>query len=71
MGSSNWLVVDQARIGSFAYSTLDHQWIHVDTEAAVVGPLGTTVAHGFPHAEPSSVLCLGGFRLGAPGARLN
>ncbi len=31
----------------FADATDDHQWIHVDTERAVSGPFGTTIAHGY------------------------
>ena len=46
MGESEWLVVDQDRINQFADATLDHQFIHVDTEKAT--PLfGSTIAHGF------------------------
>ena len=47
IGTSEWLVVDQDRIDAFADATLDHQWIHVDVEAAGAGPFGTTIAHGF------------------------
>ena len=46
MGESEWLVVDQDRINQFADATLDHQFIHVDTEKAT--PLfGSTIANGF------------------------
>ena len=46
MGESDWLVVDQDRIDQFADATLDHQFIHVDSEKAT--PLfGSTIAHGF------------------------
>ena len=46
MGVSDWLVVDQDRIDQFADATLDHQFIHVDSEKAT--PLfGSTIAHGF------------------------
>jgi len=46
MGESEWLVVDQDRINQFADATLDHQFIHVDTEKAT--PIfGSTIAHGF------------------------
>ena len=46
MGESDWLVVDQDRINQFADATLDHQFIHVDSEKAT--PLfGSTIAHGF------------------------
>ena len=47
IGTSDWLVVDQARIDAFAACTGDHQWIHVDPAAAAQGPYGGTVAHGF------------------------
>ena len=46
-GVSDWLVIDQDRIDAFADVTLDHQFIHVDPEAAAQTPLGSTVAHGF------------------------
>ncbi|GAA5129611.1 MaoC family dehydratase [Haloechinothrix salitolerans] len=46
LGTSDWLVVDQPRIDLFADATGDHQWIHVDTEKAVDGPFGGTIAHG-------------------------
>ena len=46
MGESYWLVVDQDRINQFADATLDHQFIHVNSEKAT--PLfGSTIAHGF------------------------
>ena len=32
LGTSEWLEVTQERIHLFADATLDHQWIHVDTE---------------------------------------
>lgn len=47
LGVSDWLEIDQARIDAFADVTLDHQFIHVDPEAAAATPLGSTVAHGF------------------------
>ncbi|MFZ5550946.1 MAG: MaoC family dehydratase [Pseudomonadota bacterium] len=46
LGTSDWLLVDQARIDQFADATGDHQWIHVDAERAAAGPFGATVAHG-------------------------
>ena len=61
IGSSDWFEVDQDRINMFADSTLDHQFIHVDTEKAT--PLfGSTIAHGFlslsllPHLTSQAVL---------------
>lgn len=47
LGVSQWFEVDQERISQFADVTLDHQWIHVDTEKAAAGPFGSTIAHGF------------------------
>lgn len=47
LGTSDWVVVDQARIDQFAEATGDHQWIHVDPEKAKDGPFGTTIAHGY------------------------
>jgi acyl dehydratase len=47
LGHSDWVLVDQARIDTFADATDDHQWIHVDPTRATSGPFGTTVAHGY------------------------
>jgi acyl dehydratase len=47
IGASDWLVIEQERIGQFAAATGDHQWIHVDEERAKTGPFGSTIAHGF------------------------
>ncbi len=47
LGASDWLVIDQQRIDTFAEATGDHQWIHVDPERAAEGPFGRTIAHGF------------------------
>ena len=47
LGTSDWHTIDQDRINMFAEATGDHQWIHVDPEAAARGPFGTTVAHGY------------------------
>lgn len=47
LGISEWLQVDQERINAFADATLDHQWIHVDTERAKNGPFGQTIVHGY------------------------
>lgn len=46
-GPSDWLQVDQERINRFAEATIDHQFIHVDPEAAAATPFGTTIAHGY------------------------
>jgi len=47
VGVSDWIRVDQERIDAFAAVTGDHQFIHVDPEAARLTPFGTTIAHGF------------------------
>ena len=47
IGTSGWIEIAQARIDSFADVTEDHQFIHVDPEAAAATPFGGTVAHGF------------------------
>ncbi len=48
LGESEWVTVDQERINLFADATLDHQWIHVDSERAKVeSPYKSTIAHGY------------------------
>ncbi len=47
VGVSDWLTIDQDRIDQFADVTEDHQFIHVDPEAAKATPFGGTIAHGF------------------------
>ncbi len=47
LGHTDWITIDQDRIDTFAEATGDHQWIHVDPEAAAEGPFGTTIAHGY------------------------
>ncbi len=47
LGVSEWFTIDQARIDAFADVTEDHQFIHVDPEAARQTPFGSTIAHGF------------------------
>jgi acyl dehydratase len=47
LGTSEWVSIDQDRIDGFADATGDHQWIHVDPEAAAAGPFGATIAHGY------------------------
>ena len=46
-GPSDWMEVSQERINTFADATDDHQYIHVDPEAAKDSPFGGTIAHGF------------------------
>ena len=47
VGVSDWILIDQARIDTFADVTEDRQFIHVDPAAAALTPFGGTVAHGF------------------------
>ena len=61
IGTSEWFEIEQTRINQFADATLDHQFIHIDSEKAT--PLfGSTIAHGFlslsliPHLTAQTVL---------------
>ena len=47
IGDSDWISIDQARIDSFADTTEDRQFIHVDPAAAARTPFGGSIAHGF------------------------
>ncbi len=48
LGVSEYMQITQEQINMFADATLDHQWIHVDTERAKrESPYGTTIAHGY------------------------
>ncbi len=47
VGTSGWIIVDQARIEAFADATEDRQFIHVDPVMAAQTPFGGTIAHGF------------------------
>ncbi len=47
IGTSRWFEIGQERINAFADATEDHQFIHVDPEAARATPFGGTIAHGF------------------------
>ncbi|MGL5958111.1 MAG: MaoC family dehydratase [Phocaeicola sp.] len=48
IGISDYVTLSQERINLFADATLDHQWIHVDTErAATESHFKSTIAHGY------------------------
>ncbi len=47
IGTSSWIEIPQPMIDAFAAATRDHQFIHVDPEAAAQTPFGGTIAHGF------------------------
>ena len=69
-GVSDWVVIDQERINQFADVTEDHQFIHIDPEAAAKTPFGTTIAHGFltlsmlSKLAADSVIVLEGVKMG-------
>src|SRR3954452_9822888 len=46
LGVTDWLTVTQEQVDNFADATLDHQWIHTDSERARNGPFGGPIAHG-------------------------
>jgi acyl dehydratase len=46
-GVGDWFEVTQDQIDQFADVTHDHQFIHIDPEAAKATPFGSTIAHGF------------------------
>ena len=45
--TGEWWEMTQERINQFAEATGDHQFIHVNEEAAKMTPFGGTIAHGF------------------------
>lgn len=48
LGVSPYHTISQEQIMQFADATLDHQWIHTDTERAEKeGPFNATIAHGY------------------------
>ncbi|MEG4314603.1 MULTISPECIES: MaoC family dehydratase [Pseudomonas] len=47
LGATDWLLIEQERVNSFAEATGDHQWIHVDPVRAAGGPFGGCIAHGY------------------------
>lgn len=48
IGVTDWITIDQLRIGVFAECTEDRQWIHTEPKRAMLeSPFGAPVAHGF------------------------
>ena len=48
LGVSDYITISQNQINLFADATMDHQWIHVDTERTKTeSPYKTTIAHGY------------------------
>ncbi len=58
LGVSQWYSIDQQRIDEFADVTEDHQFVHVDPQAARATPFGTTIAHGLLTLSLIVHLCL-------------
>ena len=48
LGVSEYHQFTQEQINLFADATLDHQWIHIDSQRATKeSPFGNTIAHGY------------------------
>jgi acyl dehydratase len=47
LGFTEYRVITQDRVNTFADATDDHQWIHTDPERAKDGPFGGPIAHGY------------------------
>lgn len=46
--SGAWIVIDQARVDTFASATEDRYWLHTDpARAELESPYRATIAHGF------------------------
>ncbi|MEQ8418594.1 MAG: enoyl-CoA hydratase-related protein [Arenibacter algicola] len=58
LGLSNWITITQDMIDTFARTTEDTQWIHIDPEkSAKYSPYKKTVAHGFLVLSLASKFC--------------
>ena len=58
LGLSNWMTITQDMIDTFARTTDDNQWIHIDPEkSAKYSPYKKTVAHGFLVLSLASKFC--------------
>ena len=70
LGTSDWFLIDQARVDAFAETTGDKQFIHVDPVAAAASPFGGTIAHGFLTLSllatlmPAGTIVLEGIKMG-------
>lgn len=48
IGTSEYVKITQEQINQFADATLDHQWIHTDSNrASTESPFKKTIAHGY------------------------
>jgi acyl dehydratase len=69
LGYSPYMTITQEQVNLFADATGDHQWIHVDVEAAKAGPFGGPIAHGYLTLSLGPVLLpqifsVGGVKMG-------
>ena len=64
LGLSNWMTITQEMIDSFARTTDDNQWIHINPEkSALYSPYKKTVAHGFLILSLASKFCYETFQV--------
>ncbi|MCM4151193.1 hypothetical protein DHD05_06280 [Arenibacter sp. N53] len=64
LGLSNWMTITQEMIDTFARTTDDNQWIHVNPEkSAKYSPYKKTVAHGFLVLSLASKFCYETFKI--------
>jgi acyl dehydratase len=67
IGVSDWLVVSQEMVDTFATLLMDEQWIHVDVARCErESPFGGPIAHGFLTLSLVSHLFRQVFRFGGP-----
>lgn len=71
IGPTDWLLITQERVDTFADATDDHQWIHVDRRRAAAGPYEGTIAHGYLTLSLLPVLAAELFHVDHMGAKLN
>jgi acyl dehydratase len=70
LGASDWYLIDQEMVNKFADLTNDHQFIHVNPEAAKMTPFGGTIVHGFftlsmlAGLQPEGAIVLEGIKMG-------
>lgn len=58
LGLSKWTKITQTQINSFANTTEDRQWIHIDTEQCKKqSPFKKPIAHGFLVLSLASKFC--------------
>lgn len=70
LGVSDWVEVTQENVDVFADTTIDHQYIHVDQEAAAQTPFGGTIAHGFLSLSMLSHFAENGCGVGVENAKM-